>query len=235
MTSIHIRSVQSVLFAVFLSLVTAAEGSEKISALVPLTTTNYGTEYNIQVNIGGQTLQVVPDTGSADLWVLVDGYECKRPQGGVAGTHTVPQDTCGFGQATYSESPSFKPISNVYIGDHYGFGNDIGVAGYETVGIGNITIAQQQIGLVNFTSDLGDGMNSGNFGLGYAELGAFHPTNYKANSSLDLLRDRILYSTPILSMVKLGMKPYFSVVLDRIPMNQLSGPGTSFHPQRRRS
>ena len=79
------------------------------------------------------------------MWVLVDGYECKRPQGTVSG-HTVSQKACNFGNATYTQSCSFKPIDYVYLGDHYGLGNDVGVAGYETVRVGNITIHQQQMG-----------------------------------------------------------------------------------------
>ena len=78
---------------------------------------------------------------------------------------------------------------------------------------------------MNFTSDIGDGVNSGNFGLGCGQLGAFHPAEYHANNSVDLLGERILYSNALIIMVHQGMKPCISFAMDRIPMDQLSGFG----------
>ena len=224
MVSVRQHSFQAICLLISFTFFTYVESAGNVSALLPLITTNYGTAFDFEIEVGGQTFRVPPDTGSADHWILVDGYECKRPQGTVSG-HTVSQETCNYGKATYTESPSFTPIDNVYLGEHYGFGNDFGIAGYETIRVGNITIPQQQMGFVNWTSDLGDGLDSGNFGIGYAELGAFHPVGYKANSSVELLENRILYNTPILNMAQQGMEPYVSFALERIPPNQLSGFG----------
>ena len=49
------------------------------SAVIPLKSTNYGTSLNIEVGIGDQTFNVIPDSGSADLWVFGKGNVWHTP------------------------------------------------------------------------------------------------------------------------------------------------------------
>lgn len=47
------------------------------SVVIPMESTNYGTSLNIKVDIGGKPYNIIPDSGSADLWVFGQGnYKC---------------------------------------------------------------------------------------------------------------------------------------------------------------
>ena len=46
------------------------------SVVIPMESTNYGTSLNIGVDIGGKTYNIIPDSGSADLWIFEKG-NCK--------------------------------------------------------------------------------------------------------------------------------------------------------------
>ena len=60
----------SVLMLSFLLFATRSTVSANNSAVVPLVSTNYGTSVSVEVGIGDSTFHVLPDTGSADLWVF---------------------------------------------------------------------------------------------------------------------------------------------------------------------
>lgn len=54
-----------------LSLNSASAAAKSVT--IPMKSTNYGTSLNIEVEIGGSTFNVIPDSGSADLWVFGKG------------------------------------------------------------------------------------------------------------------------------------------------------------------
>ena len=198
--------------------------SIKASAILPLRAAAYGTSYDVNIEIGGNTYPVVADTGSADLWLLEAGWKCYYGSANTDGTE-VPQSKCLAGNDTYTKSSTFEPINNGWMGVHYGAGNIIGDLGYEQVNVGGITIPRQEMGFINKTNSYFDGLGVGIMGLGYPVIAMVHPENYTAVTDIGLLGDRWLYSTLLTSMVKAGMEPYVSFAIERTPLQQQLGDG----------
>jgi hypothetical protein len=206
-----------------LNLITLAS-AHHLSAILPLRATRFGTAFDVEVVIGGQSFEVLADTGSADLWVLESGWKCFKQRSLPTGSG-IPHKNCKYGNDTYTQSSTFEPISNAWFGEHYGSGNDIGSLGFEQVQLGNITLPRQEMGFVNMSADLGDGINSGVLGLGYPVLAAVHPADYAANSSFGLLEERWKYDTVFVNLVRQGLEPFFSFALERTPLHQETGFG----------
>ena len=108
---------------------------------------------------------------------------------------------------TYTSSPSLESINNAWFGEHYGSSDDIGTLGYEHLQLGNISISRQEMVFVNRSNDVGDRINSGVMGFGYPVLADIHPPEYKANSTFELLGDRLLCNTVFVNLMKQGVDP----------------------------
>ena len=195
------------------------------SAVLPLKSVAYGISFNVDISLGGQSYPVIVDTGSADLWVMGSDWTCYYGGETTEGTQ-VPRSECFTGNKTYTESSTFTPISNAWIGEHYGAGNVIGTLGFEDAQLGAITIPQQEMGVINASTMYNDGYCSGLMGLGYPDIAQIHPSDYSATNSLELLEHRLLYPTVLTRMAGLGVE-YFSMALERTPLNQESGFGKS--------
>lgn len=122
-----------------------------------------GTSYIADVTIGTQSIPLLLDTGSADMWVAPSSFTCLDANGSA-----VPQSTCGF-PVLFEGSPSGGMISDQYFSIYYGSGQfAYGPFGEETVSLGGIEVPNQQIGLPStgfIRSSTGD--YSGVFGLGF--------------------------------------------------------------------
>lgn len=197
--------------------VDAANTAKKLSAVLPLRAAAYGTTFNVQLDIGGRSYPVLADTGSSDLWLLEPGWKCYFGSPTTQGKE-VPQSKCIAGNATYTKSSTYSPITSAWLGEHYGAGNVIGTLGYEHVMVGDISIPRQEMGFVNATNQEFDGYGSGIMGLGYPVIASIHPANYTAHTSLELFGDRLLYETLTTSLVKAGMEPYFAFAINRTPL-----------------
>ncbi len=199
----------------------AIVSADTLSAILPLQATRYGTDLVANISIGDSTYQVLADTGSADLWVLGSNWTCHD-----SSTDAIlPRAECQFGNKTYTPSPTFSALSSVWLGERYGDGNAIGPMGFERVQLGEIVIPQQQIGVVNYSSTIGDRVNTGVMGLAFSSIALAHPEGYAPNTSLGLLGETVPYDTVFVSMVQQGVLPYFSFALERLPLGQEKGFG----------
>ncbi|CRG82839.1 hypothetical protein PISL3812_00185 [Talaromyces islandicus] len=193
-------------------------------ALLNVTGADLYNIFDTEVTIGNQTFVVQVDTGSSDLWVLQDGWQC------INGTTNseIPQADCTFGNATYKPSPTLEIIEDGYFGVVYGAGNALGALAYEDVTLGGITVQQQIIGLVNSTFDTGSGIDAGVMGFGYPVLTMAHfGSKFADNDSQALLLNRTTYDPIFTRMWKQGLvEPWFSLALERpSPDDEVVGTG----------
>ncbi|TKX19808.1 eukaryotic aspartyl protease-like protein 3 [Elsinoe australis] len=121
-----------------------------------------GACYLTPVQIGGQTLNMNLDTGSADLWVFDAASQNK-----------------GFNKG---QSKSFKPLSGYSFKIGYGDGSSAsGSVGTDTVSIGNAVVQNQAVELATtasaqFTSDT---KTDGLVGLGFSNVNSVSPKQQK--------------------------------------------------------
>jgi hypothetical protein len=169
--------------------------------------------FDTEVTIGNQKFVVQVDTGSSDLWVLQDGWQCLNGTTGLE----MPRAGCTFGNATYTPSPTLEIIGDEYFGVVYGAGNALGALAYEDVTLGGITVHRQIVGLVNSTYDTGSGIDNGVMGFGYPALTMAHfGSKVTDNQSETLLLNRTTYDPIFTSMWKQGLvEPWFSLSLER--------------------
>ena len=137
-----------------------------------------GSEYLVPVTVGGQSLNLDLDTGSADLWV----FSSLLPSSSQTG-HNI---------YTSSKSSTYKAVSNCKWSIQYEDGSGAsGVCGTDTVLVGGTTVKGQVVELAKkvssgFVSDKSDGL----IGLAFSSINTVTPTPAKtffdnAQSSLD--------------------------------------------------
>lgn len=194
------------------------------SSLLNLTGAGLYNIFDTEVIIGNQTFVVQVDTGSSDLWVLQEGWQCINDTTFLE----IPQADCTFGNATYKPSSTLMIIDDDFFGVVYGAGNALGALAYEDVTLGGITVQKQTIGLVNRTFDTGSGIDEGVMGFGYPALTMAHFGSETAiNDSEALLFNRTTYDPIFTRMWKQGLvEPWFSLALERPSSNEEeAGPG----------
>lgn len=190
------------------------------SSSTPLVATQYGTLFDIEVQVGNQTFLLLWDTGSADLWMIEPDFQCLNK----TTMDDLPQSACTYAEPYYPSS-TFEPVTNETFAVQYGSGNAVGTLGFDTVTVGNITVPKQKIGLVNMTTDVGDGSISGIIGFGHPVLTSAHPADFNFTNT-SFLTDKVIYNPFFNNAYEQGLvDPYFSVALDRLPVNTSTGPG----------
>ena len=219
------QNLQRIIFSLaFLPFAKLTRAASNLSAVLPLTATGYGTTLTAQINIGGHLYDVLPDTGSADLWVLQKDWKCYNGQANVSGT-PVSQDECQYGTTAYTESDTFEPIDDAWLGITYGAGDVFGTLGYESMRLGSISIPRQEFGLMNATTGPADRYSSGLVGLSLPIISQTHPSNVTGLTGFELLTNTLMYDTVLLTLEAQGVEPYFAFALDRIPQDQEIGEG----------
>lgn len=190
--------------------------------VIPITSTQYGTNFNVEVQFGNQTFQLVLDTGSSDTWVIQTGFQCYN----ATDNTEVPPDVCNYGNASYNISSTFEQIDDEYFGVYYGAGPVTGFTGYEEVTLGGIKVKRQQVGIVDESSlNQGDGVNSGLVGFGYPSLTAAHVGKTSVSNGSSLLSNRTTYNPLFTNMYEQGLvDPYFSLALERTLYNDSIAP-----------
>ncbi|PNS18363.1 Vacuolar protease A [Sphaceloma murrayae] len=121
-----------------------------------------GAFYLTPVQVGGQTLNLNLDTGSADLWVF-DSASSSR----------------GFNKAS---SSSFKPLGGSTFKISYGDGSSAsGTVGTDTVAIGNAVVQAQAVELATTVSAQfqSDTKTDGLLGLGFSTINSVRPKQQK--------------------------------------------------------
>lgn len=115
----------------------------------------YGAEYSANVQIGGQTVSLIMDTGSADTWMVGSGFTCYDFDTG----YPTTQSACLFGTPYYTPSAAFNSsiIQNQNLNITYGDGEVVtGVFGFDNVTVAGVTV-RQQIAVVKQALWNGDG------------------------------------------------------------------------------
>lgn len=170
------------------------------------------------IEVGGQKFYAALDTGSSDTWLMMKGFDCIKP----------PFDwlykrigilSCQFGPS-YQKSGTFSQIPDRHFNISYVDGEyATGILGTDDVTLGNITLRGQILGFVNSLRWEGDGISSGNMGLGF-------PSITNAWNGTDFRKDKKGANIPYVPLFtnlyrKKIIKPYFSVALNRAD----EGPG----------
>ncbi|KAK7415435.1 hypothetical protein QQX98_005886 [Neonectria punicea] len=185
----------------------------------PMIATGYAIVFDVEVQFGDQPFLLLVDTGSSDTWVVTKDFQCVN----ATNNANIPQGECLFGP-TYDVPASMEYISNQTFGVQYGTGIALGKVSYENVTLGGITVPKQKVGIVDRSTDKGDGLNSGILGLGYPPLTSAHYGTKLANDSL--LLNRAVYDPLFVSMYKNGLvEPWYSMAIERLPRNTSTGPG----------
>ncbi|KAL9631817.1 MAG: hypothetical protein Q9164_005687 [Protoblastenia rupestris] len=166
----------------------AANNTGTVSA----TPQEYESYYLCPVTIGGQTLNLNLDTGSADLWVFSSQLSAVLQNG-----HSV-------------YDPSKSSTAELLDGETWniGYGDGSGASGnvyLDTVEVGNVSTTNQAVELaqsisVQFQQDVD---NDGIFGLGFSNINTVTPTqqktffdNVKDTLALPLFTANLLKGTP---------------------------------------
>ncbi|KAI9649404.1 hypothetical protein NHQ30_001980 [Ciborinia camelliae] len=137
-----------------------------------------GAEYLIPVTVGGQTLNLDLDSGSADLWVF--------------SSLLSSSDRSGHDYFTSSDSSTYSSLSGYTWDITYADGSGAsGVVGTDTVTVGGTTVTGQAVELANdvsseFISDSSDGL----IGMAFNSINTVSPESQStfldnAASSLD--------------------------------------------------
>jgi len=150
----------------------------------------YDAEYLCPVTIGGQTLHLDFDTGSADLWVFSSALSSSDTSG-----HTV-----------YKPSSTFKKLSGATWNISYGDGSGAsGTVGTDTVDVGGATVDNQAIELADKVSAqfVQDVDSDGLLGLAFSSINTVTPTqqktffdNVKPNLESPLFTADLRHDTP---------------------------------------
>ncbi|KAL3256127.1 hypothetical protein ABHI18_007824 [Aspergillus niger] len=161
-----------------------------------------GEEFATSITIGGDSFDVIVDTGSSDTWVVKTGFTCIDLDTG----RETSESSCDFG-STWTVESSFKEIEGEEFAIEYGDGEYLyGVMGNETVTLADITV-DQTIGVVTEAAWEGDGTTSGLTGLAYPALTSAYSTTTD---------EQVVYSGIITTMWEEGLiEPLFSLAIER--------------------
>ncbi|KAL6237491.1 hypothetical protein BDW75DRAFT_228677 [Aspergillus navahoensis] len=197
-----------------------SNSSNDTTATAHMVSTEYGTVFDVEATIGGQTFQLLVDSGSSDLYVMKTGFTCLDKDSGLQ----LPEEECGYDLTrTYVVSDTYEEIPDQIFGIEYGAGIASGVMAFEEVTVAGVTIPKQRIAVADKSTPMGDGVNSGLLGLGYPSLTSAHPSNITDNTTYWF--HRLPYKPALCEMYDQGLikEPYFAHVLARSPLNE-SGP-----------
>lgn len=185
-----------------------------------LTSTLFGTVFDVPMTIGNQTFQMLVDTGSSDTYVMREGYKCINS----TDNQVIGQSECLY-NSSYHVSDTYREVPGEIFGIEYGAGIASGVMAYEDVTLNGITAKGQKIGVADRSNPMGDGVNSGLLGLSYPSITSAHPSNRSSNETF--WYNRLPYSPLLYTMHEQGLleDPYFSITLARTPQNQSTGFG----------
>ncbi|KAI9486131.1 MAG: aspartic peptidase domain-containing protein [Benjaminiella poitrasii] len=181
-----------------------------------------GSQYLIEVGIGTppQYFAVTLDTGSADLWV--PSTEC-------------PASSCPFYRYDTSKSSTFKSLNKPF-NIQYGIGSVNGTYATDTVTVGGVSVAKQQIGLAQQTEDImtpnpsvgGTGSDTptpfNNTSTENIEangiLGMGYPSLTQANSQGEGSYNPFVFNLVSQNIIK---EPIFSIYLNSVTQHNWSG------------
>jgi hypothetical protein len=136
--------------------------------VVSATPRNEGIEFISPIQIGGQTINVALDSGSADLWVF--------------STQLPARSRVGHQAYNPSLSQTFKTMPGAKFSIVYGDGTSAsGTVGTDTVDVGGAIVTNQAVQMATSVSPafVQDTNLSGLLGLGFSQLSTVKPTKQK--------------------------------------------------------
>jgi hypothetical protein len=165
--------------------------------------------YITEIKFGPETFRSVIDTGSADTWIVQQGFKCLSP----LTKAEVPPSRCRFSRA-YNVTRTWKPIENQHYNISYMDGEFLnGKMGRETVSLGGVTVEDQEVGIVHWAAWNGDGISSGLVGLAFPSVTRAYPGN---EPTRDVRGQNVPYDPIFTSMYKKNLTdPWFSIALNR--------------------
>ncbi|KAK4188853.1 penicillopepsin [Podospora australis] len=125
-------------------------------------------EFLSPITIGGQTITVDFDSGSADLWVF--------------SSQLSPRSVVGHQVYDHTKSSTFSMIPDQNFAIKYGDGSTAsGNVGTDTVEVGGVTVTGQAVEMATSvsTSFINDVPNNGMLGLAFSKLNQVTPTQQK--------------------------------------------------------
>ncbi|KAF9075360.1 aspartic peptidase domain-containing protein [Rhodocollybia butyracea] len=191
-------------------------GSNFTTTVGRSTAIDFDDNYLVNVTIGGQEFLLIADTGSSDTWVPQLGFTCFN----ASNNQPIPQSasSCDFGTGGFntSASPTFQVDPDVNFNNTFKSGSSVtGTAGFDTVTVANMSVVNQEIGIVTRAAWQGDSLNTGIMGLASPNLTKV----YKGTNPSDdqFPQTRIPYNPFFYSAVQQGLvsNPYFSIALNR--------------------
>lgn len=194
---------------------TLQAASRTVGNTASLLSAQYGTTLNADVTFGNQTFKLLVDTGSSDTYVVRNDFTCIHPKTNLQ----LPQAECLHVPQGYNETSTYRLIPNKTFGVQYGNGIASGVMAYEDITFAGVTVPGQEVGIVDHSTPMGDGTNSGLLGLGYPSLTSAHPGNHTDNTTFFYNRDS--YNPLFNTMYERGLiaEPFFSIALAHTPRN----------------
>lgn len=194
---------------------------------IDLNATQYGLRYEAPVTFGSQTFSLTVDTGSSDVFVVEDDFQCVGPLpfGDPNELHELKQSACGYATAGYStdkKSDDFEIVDDESFQATYGAGTSRGRMATEDLSLGGATVDNQRFGLVNWTTPMNFG-SSGILGLAYPLLTSAIDLNDTTDSQNISTQP---YTPFVMKMAREDIiNPLFSLAINRIPRDEASGDG----------
>jgi len=172
-----------------------------------------GSIFLAPITAGGQTFEVVIDTGSSDTWFVLSNFTCLDIDSG----EQTPQADCSFG-SYYQPSSTMKVLPNSNFNISYYDGEYLnGVMVTENITLAGIKVSQQEIALVEEAAWRGDGVSSGLVGLAYPFLTNAYPGT---NPDNDQSGNNLPYNPPFTTMYTENLtSAMFSLALNRPAAN----------------
>ncbi|KAK0318559.1 hypothetical protein LTR91_000191 [Friedmanniomyces endolithicus] len=186
-----------------------------VNGTANLVSVDAGSVFLAPVIVGGQSFDVVIDSGSSDPWLVGSNFQCVNKYDGSYQT----QDQCRFGP-TYNvtASTTYQHISGENFNISYADGETLtGSMGYESFTMGGINVPHQEFALVNYAAWTGDTVSSGLVGFAYRSLtSAYQGTD----PSMDQSGGTQPYNPLFVDMyTNQGVPPLFTLAIDRDPQN----------------
>ncbi|KAK8058368.1 acid protease [Apiospora phragmitis] len=149
---------------------------------------------------------MIPDTGSADTWLMSSSFKC------LDRSHQQQDQTaCNFGPS-FAGNFSGGRIADEHMNISYGGGDSLnGDMGYADITVAGITVPKQQMSLVTSASIRGNGIFSGILGLGMRGLTTSYTGSDPSNDGPATAKEY----APFVETMSNKVDPLLSVAMSR--------------------